>query len=107
MKDSGFVEIQTDNINPNISGFHWRSHGRGVNIYFVEGQSIVIIYGEMPAVREYDVLVFGEAEHLNKRYFLSEQRIESIPLDERLRIQKMLVDWLGSQGMRHDVSVGE
>lgn len=39
MKDRGFVEIQTDYINPNISGFHWRSHGRGVNIYFVEDQA--------------------------------------------------------------------
>lgn len=77
MKDRGFVEIQTYNINPNISGFHWRSHGRGVNIYFVESQSIVIIYGEMPAGRGYDVLVFGETEHLNRRYFLIEQRIEA------------------------------
>ncbi|KRE61931.1 hypothetical protein [Paenibacillus sp. Soil750] len=108
MDDRGFGEIQKDSINPNNSGFHWRrSHGRGVNIYFVEGQSIVVIYGEIPAVKEYDVLVFGETEHINKRYFLSERRSEIIPLDERFRIQKLLVEWLASRGMRHDISVGK
>ncbi|MFF2480709.1 hypothetical protein [Paenibacillus sp. NPDC058071] len=107
MDDRGFDEIQTDNISQNFSGFHWRSHGRGVNIYFVEGQSIVIIHGEMPAVRDYDVLVFGETEHINKRYLLSERRVEIIPLDDRFRIQKLLVEWLASQGMRHDISVGK
>jgi hypothetical protein len=107
MDEHGFVEIQNDNIDPNITGFHWRSHGRGVNIYFVESQSIVIIYGEMPGVKEYDVLVFGETEHLNKRYYASERRIESILLDERFRIQNLLVEWLVSKGMLHDISVGK
>ena len=106
MGDHGFDEIQRDNISPNFSGFHWRSHGRGVNIYFVEGQSIVIIYGEMPAVEDLDVLVFGETEHINKRYYLGERRIEFIPLNDRFRIQKLLVEWLADKGMRHDISVG-
>jgi hypothetical protein len=105
--DRGFLEIQNDNIDPNISGFHWRSHGRGANIYFVEGHSVVIIYAEMSAVKEYDALVFGETEHINNRYFLSDYTIENIHLDERLRIQKLLVEWLASKGMRHDISVGK
>ncbi|MFF2484256.1 hypothetical protein [Paenibacillus sp. NPDC058071] len=107
MEDRGFEAIQKDSIYPNISGFHWRSHGRGVNIYFVEGKSIVIIYGEMPAVKDFDVLVFGETEHINKRYYMNKQRIEIIPLDDRLRIQNILVEWLASKGMRHDISVGK
>jgi hypothetical protein len=60
----------------------------------VESQSIIIIYAEMPAIKEYDVLVFGETKHINKRYYLNEQRVETIPLEERFRIQGLLVKWL-------------
>ncbi|CAN7503734.1 hypothetical protein LJR153_003531 [Paenibacillus sp. LjRoot153] len=94
-------------IDPNIPGFHWRDHGRGAIIYFVENQSILNIYAEMPGVKEYDVLVFGETEHLNKRYYPIERRIEIMPLDDRLRIQELLVQWLASRGMRHDINVGK
>ncbi|NOU93110.1 hypothetical protein GC093_07685 [Paenibacillus sp. LMG 31456] len=105
--DQGFKEILQDKIVLNIPGFQWSSHGRGANIYFVENQSITIIYAEMPAVKEYDVLVFGETKHINKRYYPNDQKVETIPTEERFRIQHLLVDWLASKGMRHDINVGK
>jgi hypothetical protein len=79
----------------------------GANIYFVENQSITIIYAEMPAVKEYDVLVFGETEHINRRYYPNDHRVETIPIEDRFRIQGLLVDWLANKGMRHDIRVGK
>jgi hypothetical protein len=105
--DRGFKEIQQDKIESTNTGFHWCSHGRGANIYFVENQSITIIYAEMPGVKEFDVLVFGETEHINRRYYPNDQRIETIPMEERFKIQALLVDWLANKGMRHDISVGK
>lgn len=104
--DRGFEEIQQDKIDPNVLGFHWHSHGRGANIYFVENLFITIIYAEMPAVKEYDVLVFGETKHIKKRYYPNDRRVEIIPLEERFKIQELLVNWLASQGKRHDIEVG-
>jgi len=105
--DLGFELIHNDEIDTQIAGFHWRSHGRGANIYFVDCQAVVIIFAEMSATKEYDVLVFGETQHITKRYYPLEHRYEIIPLDERLRIQGLLVEWLESKGMRHDIKIGK
>lgn len=59
LMDRAFREIQRDTIDPNIPGFHWSNHGRGAIIYFVENQSIVNIYAEMPGVRNMMFLFFG------------------------------------------------
>jgi hypothetical protein len=103
--DYGFREIEQDKINYNNPGFHWRSHGRSFNIYFVEKESIVIFYAEMSGVKNLDILVYGEIEHISKRYYPCENRTESIPLEERIRIQRLLVDWLAKKGMRHDIKI--
>lgn len=55
----------------------------------------------------YVQFVFGETEHINNRNFLSDHMIENIHLNERLRIQKLLVEWLASKGIRHDIRVGK
>ena len=106
-EDIAFKSIIEDKISPNEPGFHWRSHGRGAIIYYVENMGIVLIYCEMPGVDYLDVLVFGETEHLDKWYYLDGKKVEILPLEERLRVQGQLVKWLSVKGARHDIKVGQ
>jgi hypothetical protein len=107
MQDYGFEYIKRDKIDPKEDGFHRRNHGREAIIYFVENSGIVPIYAEMPGVEYLDILVFGETRHIQKRYYVEENKVETIPIDERFKIQDMLVKWLASKGWRHDIKVGE
>jgi len=102
-----FKSMLEDKINPDEPGFHWRSHGRGAIIYYVENSGIVPIYCEMPGVDYLDVLVFGETEPLDKKYYLDAKKVEILPLEERHRIQGLLVQWLSVKGARHDIKVGK
>ena len=102
-----FNLIAEDKIDPIDVGFHWRSHGRGAIIYYIENLGIIPIYCEMPAVDYLDVLVFGETKHIENRYYLHKKTVEHLPFEERLRIQKLLVDWLSERGCRHDINVGQ
>lgn len=95
-----------DKINPYESGFHWRSHGRSARIYYVEKGGIVPIYCEMPGVEYLDVLVFGETEHLDKKYYPGERTVKILTTEERFRIQDLLIKWLSAKGARHDIRVG-
>lgn len=101
-----FKSIIKDEINPKISGFHWKSHGREAIIYYVENMGIVPIHCEMPGVDYFDVLVFGETDYLDKKYYLDGQIIEILPYEERLRIQGLLVQWFAEKGTRHDIKIG-
>lgn len=107
MNDYCFKEIEQDKIDHQVSGFHWRSYGRSFNIYFVENNSIVIIYAEMSGVNHLDILVYGETEHISKRYYPCQNSTEGIPLNERIRIQGLLAEWLANKGMRHDIKIGK
>lgn len=105
--EAAFQSIIRDKIDPSQPGFHWKSHGREAIIYFVEGRGIVLIYCEMPAVAHLDVLVFSESKHIESRYYLDGRKVESLPSEERLRIQGLLVKWLSQQGVRHDIKIGQ
>lgn len=105
--DYVFKEIVQDKIDYNNPGFHWRSHGRSFNIYFVENESIVIIYAEISGVDHLDILVYGETESIDKRYYPQKNKSENIPIEERLRIQSLLVEWLANKGFRHDIQIGK
>lgn len=107
MQDYGFDYIRRDKISQKDNGFHWRSHGRSAIIYFVENSAIVPIYAEMPGVDYLDILVFGETHHIEKRYHIEENKVETIPMHERFKIQDLLVKWLANKGWRHDIKVGE
>lgn len=65
------------------------------------------IYAEMPGVDYLDILVFGETKHIDKRYYIKEQKVEVIQHEDRLRIQGLLVKWLAEKGWRHDIMIGE
>lgn len=105
--DMGFSEIVQDKVDYHTPGFYWRSHGRSSTIYFAENESIVIIYAEMPGIDHLDILVYGETEFITKRYYPLENRIETISVEERFRIQSLLVEWLASKGLRHDIQIGK
>jgi hypothetical protein len=105
--DFGFREIEQDKVDFDTPGFHWRSHGRSSTIYFVENESVVIIYGEMSGVSHLDILVYGETVHLNKRYYPKVNRTENITIEERFKIQSLLVEWLEMKGLRHDIQIGK
>jgi hypothetical protein len=99
--------IESDNININKDGFHWKGHGRTAIIYFVENHSIIPIEAEMPGVDYLDVLVYGESQHIERRYYPEKKESEIIPLEDRFRIQSLLVKWLNKKRLRHDIKVGE
>lgn len=105
-EDLAFKSLIEDKINPDEPGFHWRSNGRGAIIYYVENGGIMPIYCEMPGVKYLDVLVFGETEHLDKKYYLDGKKVEILAIEERLRVQELLVKWLSAKGARHDIKVG-
>ncbi|MDQ6423618.1 hypothetical protein RB620_29845 [Paenibacillus sp. LHD-117] len=100
-----FKSIKKDKIDLNCSGFHWVSHGRSGYIYFVENTNVLPIAIEMPGVDYLDVLVFGEIEHLSKRYNPKKYKVEELTIEERKRIQKRLVNWLNEKGLRHDLKI--
>ena len=102
-----FELIQKDNINTEQEGFHWKSHGRTAIIYYVENNSVVPIEAEMPGVDTYDVLVYGETQHIATRYYPNEKKHEEISLEDRFRIQGLLVKWLDNKGARHDIMIGQ
>ncbi|GAA0180874.1 hypothetical protein SH2C18_34930 [Clostridium sediminicola] len=97
--------IVEDKINGDKDGFHWKSHGRTAMIYFVENNSIVPIEVEMPGVEYLDVLVYGEIEHIKNRYCIDNNKWEVIAIEDRFRIQNLLVQWLNSKSLRHDVYI--
>lgn len=98
--------IEKDEMTSDKEGFHWKSHGRTAIIYFVENNSIVPIQAEMPGVDYLDILVYGETQHIERRYYLNDKRYEIIPVEDRFRIQALLVQWLKSKELRHDIDVG-
>ena len=62
----------------------------------------------MSGVDYLDALVYGETKYLNKKYKVSNKTIEIIvERDEKLRIQSLLIKWLESKGLRHDISKGQ
>ncbi|MFZ5987731.1 MAG: hypothetical protein ACOYWZ_11480 [Bacillota bacterium] len=107
MEDYVFKNIMEDKVDYHTPGFYFKSHGRGATIYFVENTSIVPIYAEMPGGDYLDILVFGETKHIDKRYYIKEQKVEVIQHEDRLRIQGLLVKWLAEKGWRHDIMIGE
>ncbi len=102
-----FNYLEKDCIDIHSEGFHWKSHGRTAIIYFVEDLGVVPIGVEMPGVDYLDALVYGESRDINKRYFLKNHSIEVVTLDDRLRIQELLVKWLLDNSIRHNICVGE
>lgn len=92
-----------DNPNP---GFYLRTHGRGGFIYFVEADYVVPIAIEMPAVKEFDLLIFGETEHIKEKYYLMTNETMVIDTKDRFRIQELLVKWLKLKGLNHDIKIG-
>jgi hypothetical protein len=101
-----FEQIEKDDLNITENGFHIRRHGRSATIYFLENLAVVPIYAEMPAVDYLDILIFGETQHIDRRYVLYEKRVEIISTDDRYRIQTGLIKWLSTNGLRHDIKVG-
>lgn len=106
-EDYIFKYLEEDKINEKEEGFHWRSHGRSAYIYFIENSSITPIYVEMPGVDSLDVLVYGETKHIERRYSINDKSYEVIPLEDRFRIQNLLLQWLNSKGLRHDIEIGK
>jgi|GEM_PF-2867301 hypothetical protein len=102
-----FKNINQDKIDPTDTGFHWKSHGRSATIYYVNKLAIVPIDCEMPGVDYLDILVYGESEHIRKRYYIKERKSEVLSFDERIKIQELLVKWLSKKGLRHDINVGQ
>lgn len=60
----------------------------------------------MPGVKHLDILVFGETEHITEKYSLKAFQKTEIDIEERFRIQNLLVNWLESKGLRHDIQIG-
>lgn len=102
-----FNYIKSDGININNDGFFWKSHGRTAIIYFVENSSVVPIDVEMPGVDYLDALVFGETEHIRKRYYPTNTEVQDLSQEDRIRIQRQLAIWLNDRGTRHDIRVEE
>lgn len=98
--------INEDKINTNEYGFHFKSHGRTAMIYFVENNTIVPVEAEMPGVDYLDVLVYGETDHIKLRYCCDKRQWEEVPIEDRFRIQDLLVQWLNCNGLRHDIMIG-
>lgn len=106
MVDHGFKIIKEDKIDCCKAGFHFKSHGRAATIYYVENASVIPIYAEMSGVDYLDILIFGETKHIDKRYYINEQKVEIIQNEDRLRIQELLIKWLDEKGWRHDIMAG-
>lgn len=106
-EDYIFKCFEEDKINDNEEGFHWRSHGRSAYIYFIENRSIIPIYAEMLGVNYLDILVYGETEYIKKRYYINDKSCEVISIDDRFRIQRLLIQWLNDKGLRHDIKAGK
>lgn len=102
-----FRQISEDKIDLDTPGFYWRSHYRSAYIYFVENESVIPFYCELPGVNYLDVLIFGETEFIEKRYYPGGEKVELLPFEERLRIQGLLVKWLSEKGCRHDIKAGQ
>jgi hypothetical protein len=98
--------INEDGINNYEDGFLFKSHGRTAMIYFIENKSIVPFEVEMPGVDYLDVLVYGETQHIKRRYIPDNKQWEVISIDDRFRIQSLLVQWLLSKGLRHNIMIG-
>lgn len=45
----------------------------------------------MPGVDYLDVLVYGQIQHIRKRYYIEERKSEVLSFDERIKIQGGLV----------------
>jgi hypothetical protein len=102
MEDNTFKRIIESKIDYHTPGFYFKTYGRAGTIYFVEDDSIVVpIYAEWPAIKELDILIFGETKHIDKRYYIKEQIVEVIKYEDRVRIQGLLVKWLDERGWRY------
>lgn len=42
-----------------------------------------------------------------QRYYPADKRYEIISVEDRFRIQGLLVQWLSNKGLRHDIDVGK
>ncbi|MBM7565519.1 hypothetical protein [Paenibacillus sacheonensis] len=98
-----FDSISRDNVDLHKEGFVMVTRGRGGNIYFVEHQAVVVIGIEMPGVADLDVLVYGELQYIVNRYDPIRRTAEQLTIEERKRIQKLLIEWLALKGLRHDI----
>lgn len=96
--------LAKENVPLEENGLYWRANGKTAHLYYVEDGKVLPIACEMPAVTHLDVLCFGETEHLDRWVYPNENEI---PQDERLVIQRRVVDWFAQEGMRHDIKVGE
>ena len=106
IEDIYFKLINEDEINYNENGFFLKMHGRSAMFYFVENKTIVPIEAEMPGVNYFDILVYGETAHIKLKYYPENQRWVKLSLEERFRIQSLLVQWLSEKGLRHDIAIG-
>ena len=92
--------FEQDEIDKLENGFHLRTHGRGGFIYYVANGKVLPIAVETPATSKYDILVFGEPEHLTE--YVHPQRTPVSP-GEAQDISRTLVSWLEANGYRHDI----
>ncbi|QHT59885.1 hypothetical protein GXP70_07925 [Paenibacillus lycopersici] len=109
MNNSSYIfnSILNDLGESAVPGFHIKTHGRGGFIYYVEDEYIIPIAIEMPGVDYLDILVFGETEHIKTKYYLKSNHSETLILEERFRIQNLLVKWLEQKGKIHDIQIGK
>ncbi|PKA10836.1 hypothetical protein CH372_17285 [Leptospira meyeri] len=99
-----FVESIKKELKDNLAdGFHHIQTGRAGYIYYIENEFVVPIMTEMSGSNEYNLLVSGELEYLSEKFDLKHSTSEIILTKERKRIQKLLIDWLSKQKIRHDL----
>ncbi|WP_105616470.1 hypothetical protein [Vallitalea okinawensis] len=96
-------QIIKDNINMTQEGFQWRPKGRVATIYYVKNNAVLPILAEMSGSENFDVLVWGEIQYLNKSYDVVQNQYFYHSFRERLQIQRELINWLKVRGLRHDI----
>jgi hypothetical protein len=99
--------IEKDNINISRKGFYLRGHNNTGVIYFVENHSVTPIEIEMPESDYLDVIVYGEIQLIERRYYIEKKESQVIPLEDRYRIQALLLKWLDKKSLRRDLHAGQ
>jgi hypothetical protein len=73
-----------------VDGFHYRSHGRGGMIYYIQQGRVLELYYEMSGVKQFDLLIyFAEATH----WVLPVKQV--VLPEEKAAIREQLTQWLG------------
>ena len=108
MNSKDFIKknIQDDNIDLIHKGFVRKHHGRSLYIYFISGNNIVFIEGELSGVPEYDFLIYAEYQSIDYYYDPLTDTFSKISLDDRKLIQKKLIEWLTQENIRNDIILG-